>query len=255
MPGPPPAASSAVAVLSRYAERVNAEKRRSPRYDVESVRGHLRADHDARVLNLSVEGCALETGSWLQVGQRYNLRVRSGDEKLELSGVVAWCRLVGTRGMKGDDRQAVYRAGLAFGDALNESAHQILDFIRRTGLVGVTSRVFGRFKVRREEAVNVTFDHPFDLRRLSRNGALIEADLLPEVGARFVLEIETPAGGTLRPTVVVRSLEQTTGGDGEPTTAIGVEFEPLDEGDRRLLDHLIEEQMGIAGGRSDGPTS
>lgn len=218
------------------------EKRQHPRYEVRGLDGRLRYNTDARVLNLSVDGMALETPAWLHVGKVYRLKLGSGDDLLDLEGTVVWCHLVGNRRRPDGTSGPVYQAGVRFGETLSDQARRILNFVRRAGVVGVASRVFGRFKVRREEAVDVAFEHPFEVARLSLSGMLLEADLLPEVGSRFTLEIETELG-LLTPMVVVRHLETVTGAAGAPTQRIGVEFHRLSDDDRDLLTRLIDAQI------------
>jgi hypothetical protein len=217
------------------------DKRRHPRYEVRGLAGNLRYDMNARVLNLSVDGMALETTSWLHVGKDYQLKIGSGDDCLDIVGRVVWCHLVGNRTRDAETRP-IYQAGVQFGEALSEQARRILSFVRRAGVVGVASRVFGRFRVRQEEAVDVAFEHAFEVRRVSLSGLLLEADLLPEVGSRFALEIPTPAG-TLTPSVTVKSLEQSATSGGAPVTRIGVEFVNLSDDDRQIVEALISEQL------------
>ena len=217
------------------------DHRRHPRYELQGIGGMLRYDMNARVLNLSLDGMALETSAWLHVGKSYRLKIGSGEEALELDGTVVWCHLVGRSTGKGNGGP-VYQAGVHFGETLSEQALRLLAFVRRAGVIGVSSRIFGRFKVRREEAVDVAFEHRFEVRRVSLSGLLIEADLLPEVGSRFVLEVETRFG-TLTSTAEVKSLEQGLSPNGEPTSRIGVGFENLSPEDRTILDKLIEDQF------------
>lgn len=217
------------------------EKRRHPRYELQGIGGTLRYDMNARVLNLSLDGMALETSAWLHVGKSYRLKIGSGEESLDLDGTVVWCHLVGQRPAKGNGGP-VYQAGVHFGQTLSQQALRLLAFVRRAGVIGVSTRIFGRFKVRREESVDVAFEHRFEVRRVSLSGLLIEADLLPEVGARFVLEVETRFG-SLSPTVEVKSLEQGLTLAGEPTSRIGVAFEDLSRDDRAILEKLIEDQI------------
>lgn len=221
------------------------DKRRNPRYEVQGLDGRLRYNTDARVLNLSVDGMALETPAWLHVGKVYQLKLGSGDDLLDLEGTVVWCHLVGNRQRRDGSTGTVYQAGLRFGETLSDQARRILNFVRRAGVVGVASRVFGRFKVRREEAVDVAFEHAFEVSRLSLSGMLLEADLLPEVGSRFSLEIETRLG-LLTPLVVVRHVESAAGIEGAPTQRIGVEFHRLSDEDRELLERLIDAQIGTS---------
>lgn len=221
------------------------EKRQHPRYEVEGLDGRLRYNTDARVLNLSVDGMALETPAWLHVGKEYRLKLGSGEELLDLEGTVVWCHLVGNRTRRDGSTGPLYQAGVRFGETLSDQARRILNFVRRAGVVGVASRVFGRFKVRREEAVDVAFEHPFEIVRISLSGMLLEADLLPDVGAHFSLEVETPAG-VLNPVVVVRYVEPALNPAGEPTQSIGVEFHRLTDEDRKLLKRLIDDQIAAS---------
>jgi len=227
------------------------DKRRHPRYEVRGIAGNLRYDMNARVLNLSVDGMALETTSWLHVGKDYQLKIGSGDECLDIAGRVVWCHLVGNRSRDNGETRPIYQAGVHFGEALSEQARRILSFVRRAGVVGVASRVFGRFRVRHEESVDVAFEHAFQVRRVSLSGLLLEADLLPEVGSRFALEIKTPIG-VLTPSVMVRSLEQSVADSAQPTTRIGVEFVALGEEDRTILDALIAEQIAAGEAAVEG---
>lgn len=220
------------------------EKRQHPRYEIQGLAGTLRYDMNARVLNMSLDGMALETSAWLHVGKTYRLKVGAGDDMLEVDGEIVWCHLVGNRPAAAESASPgpVYQAGIHFGETLSGQARRILSFVRRAGVIGVQTRVFGRFRIRREEAVDVAFEHPFEVRRVSLSGMLIEADLLPEVGARFALEVETRVG-PFRPNVIVRSLEQSLTLAGAPTTRIGVEFHRLPEEERDLLRRLIDEQL------------
>jgi len=216
------------------------EQRRHPRYEIRGIGGTLRCDVNARVLNLSLDGMALETSAWLHVGQSYRLKIGAGDDVLRINGKVTWCHLTGRR--KGEGGGAAYEAGIHFEEALSDKGRHLLSFVRRAGEVGLSQRLLGRFKLRREEAVDVAFEHRFEVRRVSLSGLLLEADLLLEEDTRYVLELETPAGA-FSPTVRVRSVEQASGDGGQPTFHIGVEFIDLADSDRAVVQELIEHQM------------
>ena len=62
----------------------------------------------------SVTGLGVETNTWLQVGRRYDLRVRGRNGSFRATARVAWCRLIATR-RSGDEVLPIYRAGLELG--------------------------------------------------------------------------------------------------------------------------------------------
>ena len=123
-------------------------RRRHPRYPVDGLEGSFVFSTDVRIIDLSVEGVGIETQTSLTVGRRYSLKVEREDQRLDLSGQVAWCRLTGTRRNPAGDVVPIYRAGIRFDDVLTAKALEWLEFIRKTAPVRLESRVFGRFTVK-----------------------------------------------------------------------------------------------------------
>jgi len=218
------------------------ERRRHRRYDVEDVLGHLRLSFDAKILNLSLDGMALETHGWLRVGRRYSFKIRHSDASIDLGGMVSWCTLVRTEHV-GEEILPVYRAGVQFEDALTEKALQVRGFLEQNALKPLDStRAFGRFRLRRGGAVDVDVCRDFVVRRLSLSGLLLETDLLPELDARFELELRLGEREIQVPARVayVERLEMESG---EPRAEIGMEFLSLTMEARRLLEQLMEREL------------
>lgn len=222
------------------AETTASEKRRHRRYDVEGIRGSLRLSMDAKILNLSVDGMALETHSWLSVGREYSFKLRRDtDDAIPLQGEVVWCNLVRTTRDERGETLPVYRAGVRFDDVLSETAREVRSFIEHNAVVRLdTTRLFGRFRVPGKGA-DVALEQSFEVRRVSFSGMLIEADFVPDLESRFHIEIpsaDTPVS------VEVRVAHVAEKPDGEDVQAeIGVEFLDLDEKARDALAALIGE--------------
>jgi hypothetical protein len=67
---------------------------------------------EARLLNFSPGGIALETGRALRVTARYRFHLGSSGEGKPITGTVRWCRLCATRKLENGDIAPVFRAGL-----------------------------------------------------------------------------------------------------------------------------------------------
>lgn len=214
------------------------EKRRHRRYDVEGVQGRLRMSMDATILNLSVDGMALETHSWLSVGRKYSFKLRRDEHgDIPLTGEVVWCNLVRTARDEHGETLPVYRAGVKFDDVLSETAQEVRSFIEKKAVVRLdTTRLFGRFRVP-DQGADVALDQSFEVRRMSFSGMLIEADFVPDLEARFRIELragEDPVHVGVR-VAHVKELEDPDG----TRAAIGVEFLDLTPEAREALATLI----------------
>lgn len=215
------------------------EKRRHRRYDVEGVHGRLRMSMDATILNLSVDGMALETHSWLSVGRKYSFKLRRDqDGDIPLTGEVVWCNLVRTARDERGETLPVYRAGVKFDDVLSETAREVRSFIEKKAVVRLdTTRLFGRFRVP-DQGADVALDQSFEVRRMSFSGMLIEADFVPDLEARFRIELQVAGDDPVRVGVRVAHVKELEDPDGT-RAAIGVEFLDLTPEAREALATLI----------------
>jgi len=214
------------------------EKRRHRRYDVEGVQGRLRLSMDATILNLSVDGMALETHSWLSVGRKYSFKLRRDEHgDIPLTGEVVWCNLVRTARDERGETLPVYRAGVKFDDVLSETAQEVRSFIEKKAVVRLdTTRLFGRFRVP-DQGADVALDQSFEVRRMSFSGMLIEADFVPDLEARFRIELRA-GEDPVRVGVRVAHVKELEDPDGT-RAAIGVEFLDLTPEAREALATLI----------------
>jgi hypothetical protein len=186
---------------------------------------------------------AVETSSWLAVGRSYTVRIGQGDATIALTGDVVWCRLVRTERLARGESRAVYRAGVRFSN-LDEEAHRLHGFLEEKAVVEVDRRLQGRFRLRREEAVNVCFERDFRVASLSRTEVVLEADLLLEVGSRYDIELSgDDPDEPVRATVRVSGLEQATGERGEPLFRIRATILHADAGAHRALEGLIRREV------------
>lgn len=217
------------------------EARRFRRYDVAEVRGSLLLSLDARILNMSLTGMAIETGSVLKVGGDYWLRLAQQDGlPLRFKTNVKWCRLVRNERDAAGEVRAVYQAGLDFRDGLDDNARQVLSFLEQHIVVELDRRLTGRFGLAHPRAAALAVRHDFEVRRLSLGGMLVETVWDPAPDTTVELEVHT--GKTVvRTRGKVRSVLPAIGSPGGPPTfAVGLEFLGLAPEDQRSLAALLE---------------
>ena len=216
------------------------ELRRHRRYDVLDVRGSLLVSLDARILNMSLTGMAIETGSLLKVGGSYWLRLPQDGETLRFKTDVMWCRLVRNERTAEGDSRAVYHAGLDFRGGLDDNARQLLTFLEQHIVVELDRRLTGRFQLANPRTATIAVRHDFEVRRLSLGGMLVETVWDPPVDTRLDLEVNT-AKGTVRCNGRVRSVSPVSGDpNAPPSFALGLEFLDLAAEDRKTIGALLE---------------
>lgn len=71
---------------------------------------------DFVILNIGSAGMAIETRQGLRVGVSYPFTLIYQEHVVHLEGSIRWCRLKRTLPIRGDEVQALYRAGIAFVD-------------------------------------------------------------------------------------------------------------------------------------------
>ena len=215
-----------------------ANQRRHRRYDVEDVHGSLAYQMDAKVLNMSLTGMAMETGSMLKVGSNYRLQVPFDGEILDLPADVKWCHLVRTQVSDGGEVVPIYHAGIDFRSILDDKAREILAFIESHIIVDLEQRLFGRFKLVVDESVGLMEERDFQVRRISLSGMLIETGFSPQENELLNFEIQ-PDGFTIELRGRVANSKQVSSGS-EGLVEIGIEFVDLKPEQRRQLESFIE---------------
>ena len=86
-------------------ERRNKERHQTEELEVSSPTVH------GQVLNLSMDGLAIETASALRPGKRLSFKIDG--EGSTVTGRVKWSRLSTLRRGEGGDTEAIYHAGIA----------------------------------------------------------------------------------------------------------------------------------------------
>lgn len=75
---------------------------------------------DIVLRDLNSEGMSIETRHPLRVGGSYPFRIRRRRQSAAIDGVVRWCKLLRMIDIGGGESQALYRAGIAFTQRLED---------------------------------------------------------------------------------------------------------------------------------------
>lgn len=218
------------------------EKRRHKRYEVQDVYGNLLFTIDVNVINMSLDGMAVESSKRLNVGRAYSLKLRHGNKLIKLTGKVVWCIL--TR----SDRKAegsvvpVYKAGLVFEDVISDKTKEIVDFMEENVIIKLEKRLFGRFKLKPNRMVNLDTEYDFLVKSISLSGMLVETEISPEVGSIFDMEVKFNATNILikgRITRVVQLSEEHL----KQLSHLGIDFIEISEANRARLEKFISEEV------------
>jgi hypothetical protein len=110
------------------------EKRKNKRFKVrhEGMFGRLGEDHLVDIIDLSVGGVAMKTGSRLVIGREYFVRLHDRRKSLDVRGTVVRSRIVETRKVLFGQRKPVYASAMRLQEGLED---QVVDFICDTLLM------------------------------------------------------------------------------------------------------------------------
>ncbi len=179
--------------MTKVASFSRAQHRRHKRWNVHHVEGQIQCTIRANVMDISLNGVAVETRSPLAVGRSYTFNLANADKKVDLIGRVAWCKLNRTERVSADEIAAIYRAGIEFDGTLSSAGDNLLSFLENSVEILLDRRIFGRFKVvDGERPIQLNSAFPFVVKKISASGMLIETEFQPEL--QTILPIEVKLG-------------------------------------------------------------
>jgi hypothetical protein len=219
------------------------ERRRSPRHPVRDVKGTLHLSSEAKILNMSLTGMAVETDAQMKVGRTYALTLRHGDEpSLRMSGSVVWCHLRGLRRGDAGETKTVYEAGICFDEALTDQHGELARMLETTAVIAVEKRISGRFKVDVPEPVSVSSDYHFVVKTISTVGLLIETEASPPLATTLEIEVNL-RDHTVRARGRVAHVRELSSSDGGRRSQIGVEFVDVSDEERKTIEEFIASHL------------
>jgi hypothetical protein len=219
------------------------ERRRSPRHAVHEVHGTMHISSDAKVLNMSLIGMAVQSGTAMRVGRSYAITLTNNQKhEFRLQGTVVWCRLRALKKSERGDTSPLYEAGFKFADTLSDKADSLLRFMQESAVVALEQRVSGRFKVNLDRPVSLNTQCDFVIRSISSEGLLIETEVVPEPTEMLEMELALDDRPLTLKGRIIHSRE-VEGGEARRFVQVGVAFAELGDADRRAIEAYIARKL------------
>jgi len=214
------------------------ENRRFKRYSVDGIHGSVLYLSELNVLNISVEGAAIETTKRLDVNREYTFKITYKDTALSLRGRVVWA-LLSYREKKGSEEIIpFYRAGIMFTDTLTEKAITLISFIEENKIKTPEKRLGGvRFKIANPKSVKINYPYTYELKKISLSGMLIETEYPLELNSQHDVEIYL-SEYALSIVCRIAHCEKIESHD-VTKYSIGIEFVKILENDIRILEDFL----------------
>lgn len=166
------------------------EKRKFKRYNVDGIHGNMLFSSDVNIVNISIDGSAIETTKRLNIDKEYALKIKYKDNILNLEGFVVWSILSHTETKKNGEVVPIYKSGIRFTNVLSEKSSNLLRFIDENKTESIEKRVLGvRFKIKRVGDAMIDYPYEYNVKRLSLSGMLIETDNVFDVDSSHDMEI------------------------------------------------------------------
>lgn len=216
-------------------------KRRHKRYVVDRIFGNLLYSTEVNIVNLSIDGAAIETTKRLELNREYPFKIRYKGTLLNLKGLVVWSVLSQSEKKDSGEVIPVYKAGLKFTELLDEKTKILLKFIEESKVKSTEKRLIGiRIKIAESENKNIKIDFPYryDVKKISLSGMLVEIEHPFELNARHHMELFLNKD-VLNIVGRIAYCDKNTSNE-DTKYDIGIEFVDMSDNDKVLLKEFID---------------
>ena len=210
----------------------NKERRSHKRYEVDNVEGEVTYTFEVKILNMSLEGMAIETNKMLNIDKNYSIKLYNNDKTIMIDGQVVWSRLQRTMKTEAGDIVPIYRSGIKFNKIFTKRANDIADFIETNRIMTLEKRILGRFRVSNDRA---HIDSPMDfiVKKISLSGMLIETFLPMKLNEKYDMSLKLDEKYKIN--FQGRVAHVISPENGTKTYKVGIEFKRLNTQDRENL--------------------
>jgi c-di-GMP-binding flagellar brake protein YcgR len=214
------------------------ERRKYKRYIVDGIHGNVLYPADVKVLDLSIDGAAIETTKWLDLKREYTLKIKYKDVILNLRGRVVWSILSSQKKISSDEVMPIYRAGVRFIDMLSEKTTMLINFIEENKIRKLEKRLVGvRFKIANTQNVQLDYPYKYEVKRMSLSGMLIEIENPLDLNSCYDIELfinenVVKVEGRVANCTEIKS-------ESGAVYDIGIEFVKVSDNDKKLLKNFL----------------
>ncbi len=214
------------------------ENRRNKRYVVEGLQGNVLYTSDIDVLNISIDGAAIETPRRLEINREYTFKLKFSETVLNLKGKVVWAFLISKVNKETGSIIPVYRAGIKFTDTLSEKAMMLQNFINQNRTRKLENRLGGvRFKLSGNKTMQVDVPHEYKVKKISLSGMLVETEIPLEIETQCEMELFINSH-SLKILTRISNIKEEASND-MTKYEVGIEFLKMSEQDEDILVSFI----------------
>jgi len=207
------------------------------RHKVHDSFGVLSAPMSAVILDVSLQGMAIQSPLNLKVNNKVSLNLRNGKTVSHLDASVVWSFLEGAI-HNGSDEAPVYRAGLMFSNTLNSMGKETIDFIHDNLTYSLQKRMFQRFKVENRDRIRVEQNISFFVKMIGISDMLIETRFPIEVDSQPLIQMSL-GNERFRGKGRTAYMNRPNAMQGQEIYQLGIEFVDLDEKNIFVLENYI----------------
>jgi hypothetical protein len=155
----------------------SAERRSHKRYNVEGVCGNVHYLSDLNIINISIDGAAIETTKRLDVNREYRFKIDYKGTPLCVRGLVVWSQLIHSEKKESGELIPIYRAGVKFVDIMDKRANTLMSFIEDNKVRTTERRLGGvRCKIATPQNIKIGYPYGYDVKMISLSGMEIETE-------------------------------------------------------------------------------
>lgn len=213
------------------------ERRTDKRYAVEGVRGNVHYLSDLNVINISIDGAAIETTNRLEVNGEYRFRIDYKGTPLSVNGFVTWSKLTRSEKRRSGELIPIYKAGVKFVGIMEKKADTLMNFIEENKVKTPERRSGVRYKLVASDNIKVAYPYGFDLKKISLSGMEIETEHLLDPSSTHDMEFWLNEGTVNMKGRIVTCVEIPL--ENITKYNMGVEFIEISDEDRELLKHFL----------------
>jgi len=214
------------------------DRRRHKRYQVEGVSGNVHYLSDLNIINISLDGAAIETTKRLEVNREYRFKIDYKGTPLCVKGSVVWSQLIHSEKKETGELIPVYRSGVKFIDIFDKKANTLLSFLEENKEKTSERRLGGvRCKMASPQDIKVGFPYEYEVKMISLSGMEIETGHSLDPNSLHDMEIVLNEKEVLNITGRIVNCAEIAS-ENFTKYSMGVEF--VEVSDKEMLKHFLD---------------
>jgi hypothetical protein len=219
---------------------MRSEQRRNRRYIVNGISGNVLYTSDVDVINISIEGTAIETKKRLELNREYVFKIKYQETFLNIKGRVAWATLISKEDKETNTSIPIYRVGIKFTNIMNDHASILQSFIKAHKISIPQQRLGGiRFQIVHSHDIKIDVPQEYKVKKISLSGMLVETNYSLALDSQHDIELFLNEQ-LLRTIGRVAYCKRLNGNNKKYRHDIGIEFTYLTDNNREILADFLQ---------------